>query len=50
MKRFCALLLIAAVIFGMVAVFTSFNAIYLLAVCCAVCAVGVAGWKTRNEP
>jgi hypothetical protein len=48
--RFCALLLSAAVIFGMVAAFTTFNTVYLLALVCASCAVGIAGYKTRNEP
>jgi hypothetical protein len=48
--RLCALLLLAAVIFGMVAAFKSFNAVYLLGLVCASCAVGIAGYKTRNEP
>jgi hypothetical protein len=49
MKPVCALLLLAALILGLVAVFTSYNSIYLLALCCAFVAVGVAGHKARNE-
>lgn len=49
MKHMCALLLLTAVIFGMVAAFTLFNTVYLLALVCASCAVGIAGWKTRNQ-